>query len=233
MFTVYCQDQARLETYCSGTGLLNYAYLSADTQQSPDYMKYETDISPLVNALSFFHPVSPGIQQFFERHLTTYHFKKKKLLLKAGTTCEYLFFVVKGALRGYIKEGKKEITTWITVENELVTSIPALSNIHPSREYIQAIEDTEVLMMKLSDLDRLYQEHPDFNITGRKLLQLYYSHAEDRAYIARLSKAKHKYRYFLDSKQALATRIPLKYIASYLGMTLETLSKIRSQLAKS
>ncbi len=196
-------------------------------------MKPETDISPLINALSFFHPVSPGIQAFFARHLTNYHFKKKKLLLKAGTRCEYLFFVVKGALRGYIKEGKKEITTWITVENELVTSIPALSHTQPSREFIQAIEDTDVLMMKLTDLEKLYTEHPEFNIIARKLLQLYYSHAEDRAYIARLSKAKHKYRYYLESKQALATRIPLKYIASYLGMTLETLSKIRSQLANS
>ena len=66
------------------------------------------------------------------------------------------------------------------------------------------------------------------NIVGRKLLEQYYSEAEERAYISRIPNAGKRYRHFLDTKASLANRIPLKYIASYLGMTIETLSRIRS-----
>jgi CRP-like cAMP-binding protein len=66
---------------------------------------------------------------------------------------------------------------------------------------------------------------------ARKIFQRYYADAEKRAFIARLTKAENKYRYFLLRHRDLANRIPLKYIASYLGVTLETLSRIRKKFS--
>ncbi|MFT3936697.1 MAG: Crp/Fnr family transcriptional regulator [Chitinophagaceae bacterium] len=190
-----------------------------------------TDVSALVQVLNYLHPISPEIAEYLSKHTSSILVRKKKLLLKPGMMCNHLYFIKKGALRGFAKEDNKEITTWITAENEMVTSIARLSKYQPSREYIQAIENSELLCMHLDDLENLYNAFPAFNIVGRKLLQTYYGHAEERAFVARVTKAEDKYRYFIENQQHLVNRIPLTYIASYLGITLETLSKVRSRLA--
>ncbi len=190
------------------------------------------DVHALINALSHFHPISPEIEEFFCKHLTPVQLSKKKLLLKAGMVCQHLYFIKKGAVRGFLKNGQKEITTWITVDGEIVTSIAGLNVQLPSKEYIQAVEGTELLMMKFEDLDRLYNTFPEFNIVGRKLLQKYYHDAENRALVVRIPKAEQRYLHFIETQPHLANRIPLTYIASYLGLRLETLSKVRRKLSR-
>ena len=101
----------------------------------------------------------------------------------------------------------------------------------PVKENIQVLDDAELFVMTLEDLRDLYNRFPEFNILVRNLLQKYYADAESRAYIARLTKAENKYRYFLEIHPGLVNRVPLKYIASYLGMTLETLSRIRKKIS--
>src|ERR1700755_3551095 len=114
----------------------------ADQQQE---IAESTGINNLVNGLSYFHPVSNEVKEYFERHTIPYTAKKRELLLKVGAVCNYVYFIKKGILRGFIQEGDKDITTWITAENELVTAIPSLNKQSPSREYIQAVEDCELL----------------------------------------------------------------------------------------
>jgi CRP-like cAMP-binding protein len=189
------------------------------------------DIAPLLVALQPLHPLSPAAEVFLREHITTSTVRKRKLLLKEGATCENIYFVTKGALRGFVREGHRDITTWITVEDQLVSSIFSLSHRSPTVENIQALENCELLVMSLDDLETLYEEYPESNTLARKLLQLYYAEAERRAFIARLTKAENKYRHFLLHQQHLSNRIPLKYIASYLGMTLETLSRVRKKLS--
>jgi CRP-like cAMP-binding protein len=150
-------------------------------------------------------------------------------LLKEGALCQHVYFIVKGAVRGFTREGPKDITTWIVVENELVSSILTLDSREPSIENIQVLENTQLLAISIDDLEKSYQELPEFNVVARKLLQHYYADAERRAFIARLTKAENKYRHFLTHHELLVNRIPLKYIASYLGMTLETLSRVRKK----
>jgi CRP-like cAMP-binding protein len=189
------------------------------------------DITPLLNVLNYFHPLTPGMETFLKKHVTTLSVRKRKLLLKEGNFCDHVYFIVKGAVRGFTREGQKDITTWIVVENELVSSILSLNRRAPSNENIQVLENTDLLVISNVDLQRMYDELPEFNVTARKLLQHYYADAERRAFIARLTKAENKYRHFLLHHEPLANRIPLKYIASYLGMTLETLSRVRKKFS--
>jgi CRP-like cAMP-binding protein len=88
-----------------------------------------------------------------------------------------------------------------------------------------------LLAMTYKDLNKMYELFPEVNILARKLFARYYADAEKRAFIARLTKAENKYRYFLLRHRDLANRIPLKYIASYLGVTLETLSRTRKKFS--
>ena len=186
----------------------------------------------LLQALASFHPLEEEAADYLLRHLKKMKVRKKKLLLREGAFCEYVYFIYKGAARGFINEGVKDITTWITVENEMITSIASLDVQAPSRENIQVIEDSELFALHYDHLNALYEQFPSFNSMGRKLLQRYYGDAERRAFIARLTNAETKYRHFLDRYQDLVNRIPLKYIASFLGITIETLSRVRKKLSE-
>jgi len=201
--------------------------------QSKNYRGTEAslDISSVVTILNYFHPVSDGIVKFLKEHAYSVFFSKGELLLEEGQVCEHIYFVRKGVVRGFIREGKKDITTWITAEGEMVSSILSFERKGSSIENMQAIEDSEMLALTLVDLEKLYEQFPEFNIVSRKLLQQYYSDAEGRAFIARLTNAETRYKQFLTRYSHFANRIPLTYIASFLGMTLETLSRVRRKLS--
>jgi CRP-like cAMP-binding protein len=188
-------------------------------------------ITALLTVLNQLYPLSPEAVQYLRDHAVPCTVAKRKLLLKEGMTCDHIYFIVKGALRGFTREGQKDITTWITVENELVSSILSLDERVRSIENIQALEKCELLALTLEELEIMYERFPECNVLARKILQRYYADAEQRAFIARLTKAENKYRYFLRRHQILSNRIPLKYIASYLGVTLETLSRIRKKFS--
>ena len=188
--------------------------------------------SPFTLFVKNIYPVSTGVQEFMNQRTYTKQLTKGELLVTAGDMCPNLYLIRKGVLRSYVKEGIKEITTWISGEQELVTCITCFGLQQPARENIQALEDCELTVMSLEDLQYLYDNFPEANIVGRKVLEKYYRDAEERAFIARLMEATSKYKHFIATKSDLLNRVPLKFIASYLGMTLETLSRIRSKLSR-
>lgn len=175
------------------------------------------------------YPVSEEAINYINQHSFVKEVERNDFLLKAGEVCQHLYFIRKGVIRAYIKEGKKDITTWITTENEIVTSIRGFDLQQPSLENMQAVEDCDLVGIDHSALQYLYEHYLEMNIVGRKLLEQYYRDAEERAYICRIPNAGKRYEHFLKTKGELANRIPLKYIASYLGMTIETMSRIRGK----
>ncbi len=195
------------------------------------HLSPQTVISPLVATLNYFHPLSLPVINYLASNVSKKYYNKGDLLLKAGNICEEVYFIEEGLIRGYINDNGRDITTWISCEQELVTSIYSLDLNVPALENIQAIEDCKLLCMSTSALKELYIIHPEFNIVVRKLLQRYYRDAEARAFITRIAKAEDKYEHFLNIYNHLANRVLLKYIASFLGITVETLSRIRSKYA--
>ena len=189
--------------------------------------------SPFTLFVKNVHPVSNEAQAFINQKAYASQLNKGEMLVSAGAICKNIYLIRKGILRSYIKEDKKEITTWISGEQELATCITSFGLQQPARENIQALEDCELSALSIDDLQYLYDNFPEANIVGRKILEKYYREAEERAFIARLMEATSKYKHFIATKSDLLNRVPLKFIASYLGMTLETLSRIRSKLSRS
>lgn len=189
------------------------------------------DPTTLITSLQQFHELTPGIVRYFEQKTETFRCARGEKLLNAGEVCNYIYFIQQGVVRGFILDGEKDITTWITAENELVTSIYSLDQQAPALENMETVEDCILVAMKSKDLQQLYETFPEFNVTGRKLLQQYYRDAERRAYIIRHSNATTKYELFLAHYPHLSNRIPLKYVASFLGIAFETLSRVRKKLA--
>lgn len=187
------------------------------------------DAQPLLQLFGMLYPMSKGMQEYITQHIYPVTCRKGEVLHRAGTICGHIYFIKSGAARGYIRDGKKDTTTWITVEGEMVAAIYSFLKQEVSIENVQTLEDCELLAISYTDLQRAYERFPGFNIIARHIYEKYYADAEIRALIARLSRVEKKYEYFLQTYSHLSNRIPLKYIASFLGTSLETLSRIRGQ----
>ena len=185
--------------------------------------------SPLVDFMKTFFPLGEEPLKYLAEHSFKKTIGRGKFLLKPGECCEHYYFIYKGLLRAFIKEENREITTWLNPENEITTSIRSMVRRQPSLEYIQALEDSELYALHFNHLEEMYELFPEMNILARKLLVEYYADSEERAYISRIPSAKKRYRHFISSRPELVNRIPLKYVASYLGITLETLSRLRGK----
>jgi CRP-like cAMP-binding protein len=205
---------------------------ASSTNTIKDKKTHQAALATAVGYLSFFHPLSKECIDYLKKKAFECRLKKNELLHQSNTICPYVYFVVKGILRGYIIDNRKKVTTWITSENHLVSSIRGFLLQQPTPENIESLEECHLLGFSYSDLQYAYEHFPEFNIVGRKISEYYYTFAEDRAFICRLSKATDRYNYYMINNSHLINRIQLTFIASYLGISLETLSRIRSRLTK-
>jgi len=190
-------------------------------------------VNAVLNYFSSLSPITSGFIQEIEKNVVPLLIRKNKYILSPIDKNDAVFFVVSGLVRGFIKDDKKEITTWISVGNEFVEAIQHPDeNIQPSIEYLQALENSELVAIPHLLIDKLYASFQETNVIGRKILALQYHAAAERAIIARIPSAERRYEKFLELNSFDISRVPLRCIASYLGMRLETLSRIRSKLAR-
>lgn len=199
----------------------------------PDKWKDFGGFSPVISVFEQVIPISDEIKEVINRESYIVRIKKYKYLISPIDINLNLFFIVKGVVRGYAKDGTNEITTWISSENDVVGTIRNLWDRGYSDEYVQALEDVVVICMPHTMSQYLYATYLEANFVGRVMMERYYQSAERRAYICRLSSAEKRYRQFLEMHPLLVDRISLKYIASFLGIRLETLSRVRTQIANS
>ncbi|AZI27376.1 MAG: Crp/Fnr family transcriptional regulator [Pedobacter agri] len=195
-----------------------------------DRWKKYNNFSPLISIFKKFHPLNDEIEKRINQHTFPISYKKNKYLVSPVDRNKYLFLIVKGVVRGFIKDGVSEITTWIAQENEIVGTIRNLWIDGDSDEYLQALEDVDLIAIPHVLSEYLYENFAEANIVGRKMMELYYRSAEERAYLCRISSAEKRYKRFLVSFPDLINRVSLKYIASFLAVRLETLSRIRAKL---
>ncbi|RZK15767.1 MAG: Crp/Fnr family transcriptional regulator [Pedobacter sp.] len=195
-----------------------------------DRWKKYNDFSPLISIFKKFHPLNDEIEKRINQHTFPISYKKNKYLVSPVDRNKYLFLIVKGVVRGFIKDGATEITTWIAKENEVVGTIRNLWIDGDSEEYLQALEDVDLIAIPHVLSEYLYENFAEANIVGRKMMELYYRSAEERAYLCRISSAEKRYKRFLVSFPDLINRVSLKYIASFLAVRLETLSRIRAKI---
>lgn len=169
--------------------------------------------------------------EYLNSNLKTKHLRRKEILLKKGEICNNIYFIEKGLLRCYYEKNDEEISSWFMKENDVIISVKSFYNRTPSYETIAAIENTIVHGITYMQLEFLYKNYLEFNIIGRLLTTKYYILSEERIYSLRKERARDRYLSLLKTRPDIIKRVPLKYIASYLGITLETLSRIRSGIS--
>jgi len=159
--------------------------------------------------------------------------RKHQYLLQEGDVSRYNVFVTKGCLRTYTvdEKGIEHILNF-AVENWWLGDRESMETGEPSVYNIDAIEDSEVALLTKEKFDWLCREIPSFNNMVNAILQKSFLVAQNRIHTFISLTAEEKYVSFLEKYPHLAMRVPQSMIASYLGMTAETLSRIRKQIVK-
>jgi CRP-like cAMP-binding protein len=185
-------------------------------------------------SLEFFkriHPVSSELKHFIKQKTKFAHFKKGEIIYKSGDLCTQLMIITKGMVRGYFTHGSREITTWISFDLEMFTSISGFFKREPGLESIQALEDTLIEYMEYVDIHKCLSTFKEFAIVNRVLMEEYYMSAERRAFMAKIPLAMERYEFYISHvDSAFVERIPKKHLASLLNMQPETLTRITTAL---
>lgn len=158
--------------------------------------------------------------------------KKKHCLLRQGDTCKDLVFVQKGCLRLYYLKEDIDVSVWFAFPQSSAIEIYSFISENPSNYFLEAIEDSEVLYLSKVELQKLYQEQPKMQEMMRKFWEDVILNLINRFTALQTDSAEKRYLDLLKKPDYLAT-IPQKYLASFIGVTPTSLSRIRKQIIKS
>lgn len=188
-------------------------------------------MNPLEEFLKNIYPLSNLAQEAFTKRFDQYFFPKKSTIVEPETQAPILYFIIEGAVREYIINDKgNDISVWFGFENDVAVCLASFISGGSSYTGLQAIEDVKAFGIHRNSLYQLYDEFPEIERLGRLMTERYFVATEAyRRGFHHLS-AIQRYDELLTNSPQIIQRIPLTHIASYLGVSLETLSRIRSKL---
>ena len=163
-----------------------------------------------------------------ESVLVPMKFAKGERVLSEGDTCQHIYWIVKGLVRQYYFKNGKELTEYMATENTIMMSIESLFKEKPSMQIMQALEPTIIYAMPKNELEAVAMRSVNIQILYRKILEESLIISQQRADMLRFESAQDRYQKLVKSSPQLVLRAPLVYIASYLQMTPETLSRVRT-----
>ncbi len=170
-------------------------------------------------------------KQFFNEHFERTEMKKKDFLIKEGEKERYLYFIENGIMRYWTANMRlREITFWFSFSNEFVNSYLSLMHSKPSAFNIQALCNSVVWRIKTSDLSIIYAESMNTNKIARIVLEDVFTRKINREISLLKLSPEDRYKELVKSYKELIFTIPLKYLASYIGITSQALSRIRGRI---
>lgn len=184
--------------------------------------------SPLITLLQQFQPISASDQETILATTEQKKFKENDYLFSGGKICREMFFVCRGVLRIMaLNEDGKEVTHYFIPENRFCTILNSFTNQVPANENIIAACDVEVLSITYANLHRLYKQLPYLESLLMKIIQqaLLDKIAVKNSCLGRDSSS--RYQKFITEQPEVAARVSLTDAATYLGITLQSLSRIR------
>ncbi len=175
-------------------------------------------------------PMTDSDWQFFSSKLQEVTLKKHTVLLKFGEVENHLYFITKGIVRFYVPGEEVDLTFGFVFENEFVTGYDSFLTQTPSEYQIETLTDTILWKISRKDLEQVYERTSSGNIIGRKMAENMFLIKSKRE-LSLLSKtAEERYLDLFSDRPKLLKQIPLKYIASYIGVTPQALNRIRRRI---
>lgn len=178
--------------------------------------------------------LTPQELELMEKHCHFRKLKKKEFLLQEGEVCRFSAFVVRGCLRSYrLDEGGNEHTFKFVIEDWWITDNESYSNGTPAQFNIQALEDCELIVLSKESFYLLLEWIPQLKPLVDKLQTNSFNASQERIYQQISATPEARYQAFVDTYPDIFNRVPLHMVASYLGMSRETLTRIRAHFARS
>ncbi len=180
--------------------------------------------------LSAFPRLDPAtlelVRAAFERHPAP----KGTQLLHQGDICKHLYFLSEGISRSYSLRDGQDITNWFSFRNDFITSYSSFFPKAPSYESIQMLTDGVLFRISYERLQELKEQASEIAELIDHFSVLYTVQLEQRLFVIQTHSATEKYRLMMEQEPHLIQHIPSKHLASYLGISRETLSRIRSRI---
>ena len=183
----------------------------------------------ILNHIKDYSPLSEEAQHALHDCFEQVVLSKNEYLLTEGKICRHLFFLQQGALRGFYNLDGKEITHWFGFEKDFVTSFHSFITQEPAVENIQLLEGSILWAISKDTLTGLFNQYHEIERLVRIAYEKYYIRLEERFVNAQFKTASERYETLLLQTPHIIERVPLGHIASYLGISQETLSRIRSR----
>ena len=188
-------------------------------------------LTSLFTYMNAIRPIDEDLKEAILKELEIIEIPKHHHLLKEGQVSDHIFVVVKGLLRMYYIKDGEEVCSRFMDEQHMAMSVNSFYSRMPGYEYIESLEPCVLARIHHDRLQKIYREHDSFNFIARVITEQYFIRSEERLYLIRKHSAEQRYVYFTEHYPELFQRIPLKHLATYLGITLETLSRIRKKLS--
>lgn len=167
----------------------------------------------------------------FEPYLKTKTYKAKEYFLSKGKICHDIGFINKGCFRTYYLSNGKEINTHFAFDQEFVTDYDSFLQEKPSRYFIQALENTEIVTFHLEALQAAYNQSQNWERFGRMIAEQSYKLTTQRVESFMFLNGEERYLELLKTQPHIFEKIPLYHIASYLNLERESLSRLRKKIA--
>ena len=172
---------------------------------------------------------NPELADVFQSIMIFKKYQKHDIIHEAGHICNHFYIIISGISRVFYYKENKDITCHFASEQESICAIDSIFSKKKSKYSIEALEDMEVFAINFNDLEALLKEKPKYEHFSRLFLQQIYIELVERIDDLQLHTAKERYDILLAKKPDLFKRVASKHIASFLGMSPETFSRIRGK----
>ncbi len=189
------------------------------------------NVKPLLDYVARYVSLTPEETSAVEQRVRSRHYLKGQFIVQQGDVCRYESFIVSGCARTFYPDEKGyEHVVMLAIENWWTADLGSFITQTPADYNVQCLEPTDVLQFSHDDLDQLYRDVSKMERFFRLIVQNAYVAAQKRIVHNLSLPAKERYLRFREKYPSIEQRVPQYMIASYLGMTKEFLSKIRSEL---
>ncbi|MDX5338428.1 MAG: Crp/Fnr family transcriptional regulator [Cyclobacteriaceae bacterium] len=184
----------------------------------------------IFNLFSRFPEIEEDAKTAFASKLQLIELDRGDLVERAGEVCDHLYLVAEGSLRSFYFKDNKDITVSFALEGEFTTSMYSFISRQPGYENIEAMESSAVGKISYAELKELFETHPTLERAYRIILEQYYIALEELLIFTKFKSAKERYLSLMESRPKIIHKASVGQIASYLDMSIETLSRIRGKI---
>lgn len=168
---------------------------------------------------------------FVLEHFQPQRVKRREFLLRNGEICRYCYFVAKGCIQNFVYDKEGNITTRDFIfENNWVTEIQSFSTQQPAMENLRAVEPADVLAIDFASFQKLVATIPQFERVYRQIMERSYANSVYRINTFISMDALERLKWTMEHQPRLLTRLSNRMVASYLGISPETLSRLKAKL---